>query len=102
MRYFTRFGNNILFSSFRSILLSWKDFSTIDPYFYAKLTISSISFSSSIVDVSTKCVQWNSTFTVIFRTSNICTAKTTRNHCFDSLCSSTHCALDCLFLCTTE
>src|SRR5699024_5350975 len=55
-----------------------------------------------IINVSTKCMQWNCSFTVTFRTCDVCAAKTTRNFCFDSFSSSSDRSSTCLFLSSSE
>ena len=61
-----------------------------------------MSFCSTVVDVCTKCMQRNRTFTVGFATSDFSAAKTTAYHDFDTFSTKTHCTTYCLFHCTTE
>ena len=58
-----------------------------DSDVYKRQTISCMSFSSTVVDVCTKCVQWDRTFTVGFATSDFSAAKTTAYHDFDTFCT---------------
>ncbi len=54
---------------------AWEEADT--TYFNTKFTVSSVCFFPSVIDISAKCVEWNSSFRVSFCTGNICTVQTT-------------------------
>ena len=74
----------------------------VDPCLNTNLTISCICFCKTIIDISTKCLQRNISFTVELCTSHIGTAQTSGAGSFDSLCASFHSSSHAGFHCTTE
>src|SRR5699024_12603102 len=77
LRYFTRFGINILHLPPSLIFwFFWKDLATINPHFYSDFSICCVSFCSTIIYICTQCVYCYCPFIIMIGTCNVCSIDT--------------------------
>ena len=78
------------------------DVALVQPHLDANATRAGACFTESVINVCTKCVQWNATFAVPLGAAHFCATQTTRTLNTNTKCAELLCVLHRALHCTTE